>query len=85
MINEQSKCYLKDRAMLYYHSVLLTAVGGWCWFVVRENCCWLTGGWCWFDVRELAEEAVRTESMSYKSGRKEYNLNEQSFLDKFKG
>jgi len=46
--------------MLYYHSVLLTAVGGWCWFVVRENCCWLTGGWCWFDVRELTEEAVRT-------------------------
>jgi len=37
------------------------AAGGWRWFVVRENYCWLTSDWCWFGVREkycwLAEEA----------------------------
>jgi len=37
---------------LRVYTVLLAATGAWCWFVVRENYCWMAGGWCWFDVRE---------------------------------
>jgi len=44
------------------HIKAIIAAGGWCWFVVRENYCWLAGGWCWFGVREkycwLAGEVV---------------------------
>jgi len=28
------------------HIKAIIAAGGWCWFVVRENYCWLAGGWC---------------------------------------
>ena len=57
--------------------VHLVVTGGWCWFVMREQYCWLAGswwlvasGWCWFNMREqycwlVGWQAKRTERISF--------------------
>jgi len=36
----------------YTRCVCLSVADGCCWFVIREQYCWLAGGWCWFSMRE---------------------------------
>ena len=48
--------------------VRLTVAGGWCWFVMREQYCWLAGSWCWFSMREqycwlVGWQAKRTQQI----------------------
>jgi hypothetical protein len=33
---------------------------GWCWFVLREEYCWLVAGGCWFVLREKYRSAAKT-------------------------
>jgi hypothetical protein len=69
--------------------------GGWCWFVLREEYCWLVaGGWfvlrekyCWLMADKPSEQSVRKLTlvvyMSYCINIKEHEFSSNKLTSKF--